>query len=67
MDETIKIDCVDQYNKLFGLETLHPLVSVVDLSKIRIVAYPFSHELWSIQSFFERYQMWGYPIWSPDV
>ena len=33
MDETIKIDCVDQYNKLFGLETLHPLVSVVDLSK----------------------------------
>ena len=32
MDETIKIDCVDQYNKLFGLETLHPLVSVVDLS-----------------------------------
>lgn len=33
MDEVIKIDTVDQYNKLFGLETLHPLVSVVDLSK----------------------------------
>lgn len=33
MEEMIKIDCVDQYNKLFGLETLHPLVSVVDLSK----------------------------------
>lgn len=33
MNEVIKIDAVDRYNKLFGLETLHPLVSVVDLSK----------------------------------
>lgn len=33
MEEVIKLDAVDQYNKLFGLETLHPLVSVVDLSK----------------------------------
>ena len=33
MDEVIKIDSVDQYNKLVGLETLHPLVSVIDLSK----------------------------------
>lgn len=33
MEEFIKLDEVDKYNKLFGLETLHPLVSVVDLSK----------------------------------
>ena len=33
MENLIKIDIVDQYNKMFGLETLHPLVSVVDLSK----------------------------------
>lgn len=33
MEEVIKVDTVDQYNKLFGLETLHPLVAVVDLSK----------------------------------
>lgn len=33
MDEIIKLDTVDQYNKLFGLETLHPLVSIVDLRK----------------------------------
>lgn len=33
MEEVIKVDTVDQYNKIFGLETLHPLVSVVDLSK----------------------------------
>ncbi len=31
--EVIKLDSVDRYNKLFGLETLHPLVSVIDLSK----------------------------------
>ena len=33
MDEIIKIDSVDRYNKIFGLETLHPLVSVVDWSR----------------------------------
>ena len=33
MDEVIKVDTIDQYNRLFGFETLHPLVSVVDLSK----------------------------------
>ena len=33
MEEIIKLDEVDKYNKFFGLETRHPLVSVVDLSK----------------------------------
>lgn len=36
MDEVIKIDTIDQYNKLFGFETLHPLVCIVDLSKAEI-------------------------------
>lgn len=31
-EEIITIDSVDQYNKIFGLETKHPLVSVVDLT-----------------------------------
>ena len=31
--DIIRVDTIDQYNKLFGLETLHPLVAVVDLSK----------------------------------
>lgn len=38
MEEVIKLDTVDAYNKLFGLETLHPLVSVVDLSEAK--GYP---------------------------
>ena len=33
MEEFLDIDTVDRYNKLFGLETKHPLVSVIDLSK----------------------------------
>lgn len=36
MKEVIKVGTIDQYNKLFGLETLHPLVTVVDLSKASI-------------------------------
>lgn len=33
MDKIVRLDTVDQYNNLYGLETLHPLVSVVDLTK----------------------------------
>lgn len=33
MDKIVKFNNVDQYNSLYGLETLHPLVSVVDLTK----------------------------------
>ena len=30
MDEILKIDTIEQYNNLFGFQTLHPLVSLVD-------------------------------------
>ncbi len=33
MEEILKINSMDDYNKLIGLETRHPLVSVVDLSQ----------------------------------
>lgn len=33
MEDIIRINNVEQYNQLFGLETLHPLVSVVDLEQ----------------------------------
>lgn len=33
MEEIIKLDTVEQYNQLFGLKSLHPLVSVVDLKE----------------------------------
>ena len=33
MNEIIKVDTIDLYNKLYGLETTHPLVTVGDLTK----------------------------------
>lgn len=33
MDKILNLNSVDLYNKLYGLETLNPLVSVIDLNK----------------------------------
>lgn len=33
MDKILNLDSVDLYNKLYGLESLNPLVSVIDLNK----------------------------------
>ena len=30
---TIDINSIDAYNKLFGLSTVHPLITVIDLKK----------------------------------
>jgi AraC-like DNA-binding protein len=35
MDDLLKLESVAQYNALVGHETLHPLVSVIDLSKAK--------------------------------
>ena len=37
MDEIIKMDVVSQYNDFMGQPTLHPLVSVIDLSKANLI------------------------------
>lgn len=39
MEELIKLDHVCQYNELLGVETLHPLVSVVDFSKCKLMRH----------------------------
>lgn len=33
MEDIIQLDSIDAYNKLYGLTTLHPLVTIVDLTK----------------------------------
>jgi AraC-like DNA-binding protein len=35
MDDIFKLDSVSKYNELYGIETLNPMVSVVDFSKIK--------------------------------
>lgn len=33
MEKIIELDAIDKYNKMYGLETLHPQVAVIDLTK----------------------------------
>lgn len=54
MNKIIKLESVDQYNSLYGLETLHPLVSVVDLTKATKSDQSHSNELWPLRTLFER-------------
>jgi AraC-like DNA-binding protein len=37
VDEILKLENISQYNTLRGVETLHPLVSVYELSKMRLI------------------------------
>jgi AraC family transcriptional regulator, transcriptional activator of pobA len=37
MDDIIKLDNISEYNTMRGVETLHPLVSVYDLSKMKLI------------------------------
>lgn len=50
MDEIIKLDSIDKYNQLFGLETLHPLVSVIDLSEATWFPthFTFNYEVYAL-------------------
>ena len=56
MDKVIKLENVNQYNELYGLETLHPLVSVIDLTKATKTVNHIQMELWSLCSFPKREQ-----------
>lgn len=49
MENIIKLDNVAAYNKLRGVETLHPLVTVIDLSKAKAMpAKTFNFGLYAI-------------------
>jgi AraC-like DNA-binding protein len=43
MDEIIKLDSITQFNALRGIETLHPLVSVIDFSKMKLIPEAKAH------------------------
>lgn len=38
-DEIIKLDTIEKYNRILGVETLHPLVSVTDLSTLKDIRH----------------------------
>lgn len=39
MGDIIKLDSVQDYNEQLGVETLHPLVSVVDMSQLEVIRH----------------------------
>jgi len=43
MDEIIKLDNIYQFNTLRGIETLHPLVSVFEFSKMKLIPEARAH------------------------
>ncbi|WEK38378.1 MAG: helix-turn-helix transcriptional regulator [Candidatus Pseudobacter hemicellulosilyticus] len=43
MEEIVKLDSVTQYNEMRGVETLHPLVTVLDLSKAKPMPATWFH------------------------
>jgi len=43
MDELLKLENISQYNTLRGIETLHPLVSVFEFSKIKLIPEAMAH------------------------
>ena len=49
MDEIIKLETVAAYNKMRGVETLHPLVTIIDLSKAKpMAAKTFNFGLYAV-------------------
>lgn len=63
MEEITKIESIDQYDQLFGLETLHPLVNVIDFESDkdgRLLSYEYRILL----SVSERRKMWRSQIWT---
>jgi len=49
MEEIMKLDTVAEYNSLRGLKTMHPLVTVLDLSKAKsLPARTFNFGLYAV-------------------
>lgn len=59
MDRIIKIDSIDDYNKLCGFETFHPLVAVVDMSKARHIVEGDATYSYGIYSLFLKHTYCG--------
>ncbi len=57
MDEILKLDNITQFNNLRGLETLHPLVSVIDFSKMKLI--PEARALYGFYSVFLKEAICG--------
>ena len=65
MDKILNLDSVDLYNKLYGLETLNPLVSVIDLNKATSRSHPL--QLRHLCAVSKTRESLRYQIRTPDI
>jgi len=63
MNEIFKLETVADYNKLVGVETKHPLVSVIDLSKTKSSNQNYSHLNFGIYAVFYKESVCGQLIY----
>lgn len=52
MKDILRLDAVTDYNNIVGVETLHPLVSVIDLSKTEVYDQTYTHLNFGIYAVF---------------
>lgn len=67
MDKILNLDSVDLYNKLYGLETLNPLVSVIDLNKATssVDLIRFNYGIYAL--YLKTRESLRYQIRTPDI
>lgn len=61
MNEITKLDTVQHYCDLFGIEALHPLISIVDCDKMPPHS-SWTKTLQSLCDLAERYGLWNYEL-----
>ena len=66
MGTIVKLNTVQEYNMAMGVETLHPLVSVVDFSTLKSLKHGRKN-FWLLLCFSETAQVWGIVLWAQHV
>lgn len=59
MQNIYRIESAADYNKLYGVETLHPLVSIVDFSKTNIACSEHTHFYYGVYAVFLKETICG--------
>ena len=67
MEEVIKLNEVDKYNKLFGLETRHTFSKCSRFIEGDAVAGTFQGQLRRVRSLSERYLLREYHVWTSEL
>lgn len=65
MGTIVKLNTVQEYNRAMGVETLHPLVSVVDFSTLKSLKHGRKNLAFIV--FSETAQVWGIVLWAQHV